>query len=195
MTSFCRTEKLDDKYSVISIEGIDVLYSHELNMIRLYDIMNKYEKRPIDWIRNASTQKIIQRYPELIRKLNGNVIQGYFIDISLLPMVLMWIDPVIGYNYMNGLNIHDKSTDGYIYIIQKPKHFNTNIYKIGRTYNIFRRYDKDVKIISLKYVKDMYTAEYKLIKAFNELYDSVKGKEYFEVNNYGDMINIFNSID
>ena len=70
--------------------------------------------------------------------------------------MLNWIDCSLSYEFQNDLDKIEKSTDGYIYIVQFNEDKEKNIMKIGRTYNIKERYKgKQYKIIKLKHVEDM----------------------------------------
>ncbi len=84
----------------------------------------------------------------------------------------------------------------YIYIIFELKTlcYGFNIFKLGRTWDVFNRfkqYSKNSVLLLLLRVKDGYHVEYDLLNAFNKYFINVKdcGNEYF-YGNVIDMINI-----
>ena len=79
-----------------------------------------------------------------------------YFDYKVIPNLLNWIDCSLSYEFQNDLDKIEKSTHGYIYIVQFNEDKEKNIMKIGRTYNIKERYKgKQYKIIKLKHVEDM----------------------------------------
>jgi hypothetical protein len=86
----------------------------------------------------------------------------------------------------------------YIYIIQVEEDFETDIYKIGRTYhNPFKRfqgYSGKIRIIQFNAVIDSKKTERTLIAEFKKKFGTpVRGREYFK-GNLNNMIEIFNKI-
>ncbi len=96
-------------------------------------------------------------------------------------------------NTTNNTTITDKTTTGWIYLLQIHP-YNENVYKIGKTHNITKRlpaYKKDLpKIMSINYCEDYEEHEKKLILLFNETYTKLtdRGSEYFGGNGL-EMIN------
>ncbi|EAX84404.1 hypothetical protein TVAG_001310, partial [Trichomonas vaginalis G3] len=134
--------KIDNDTKVVRIGDLNVRYSKKYNKYSLSDIISPSEKKTNHWVRNASTQKILTRNPELMISVRFYGKRAYLIDKSLIPIVLLWLDPVVGYNFITyGSFDTERCSEGLLYIVQKPKDFNTKRYKIGRTYNITQRYD------------------------------------------------------
>jgi hypothetical protein len=82
---------------------------------------------------------------------------------------------------------------GLLYILQKPKHINTNIYKIGRTVGADQRlsnYDKDCEVIFVSFCLDyirtrekfLHRYLHKLCSGSND-YKAVsdEGREYYDM--------------
>ena len=102
----------------------------------------------------------------------------------------------IGYQVKwNGAkNTHyvSKNVSGYLYIVQLQKHNNTQIYKIGRTFEMkqrlhtYKRQDGGATEIVCKSVSNQFNAEAKLLQLLNEAVDRNElrkestGAEYFE---------------
>ncbi|EAX81904.1 hypothetical protein TVAG_193840, partial [Trichomonas vaginalis G3] len=145
---------------------------------------------------NASSQKILTRNPELLISVRFYGTTAYLIDKSLIPIVLFWIDPVVGYNFITyGSFDTERCSEGLLYIVQKPKDFNTKRYKIGRTFNITKRYDSTVNRVKVVFVNDMRAAETELLEVFEKKYGApTKGKETFEVDEIDSAIKLFDEV-
>ena len=89
----------------------------------------------------------------------------------------------------------------YIYLLQRKVHFNTNIYKIGKTKDIKRRLNaadyRQCKIICIVLVSDCDEAEKELIKIFNKefkqcvsLDPSYQGNEDYIIDDINKAMNI-----
>ncbi|KAI5484218.1 organellar and viral DNA polymerase type B [Trichomonas vaginalis G3] len=122
--------------------------------------------------------------------------RAYLIDKSLIPIILLWIDPVVGYNFITYDSFDtERCSEGLLYIVQKPKDFNTKRYKIGRTYNITQRYDSTVNRVKVVFVNDMRAAETELLEVFEKMYGApMKGKETFEVDEIDKAIKLFDEV-
>ncbi|EAX79381.1 hypothetical protein TVAG_018690, partial [Trichomonas vaginalis G3] len=179
-TEFETVKKIDNNTKVVRIGDLNVRYSKKYNKYSLSDILTLSEKKTShDWVRNASTQKILTRNPELMISVRFYGTRTYLIDKSLIPVVLFWIDPVVGYNFITyGSFDTERCSEGLLYIVQKPKDFNTKRYKIGRTFNITQRYDSTVNRVKVAFVNDMRAAETELLEKFEKMYGApIKGKE------------------
>ncbi|KAI5550334.1 organellar and viral DNA polymerase type B, partial [Trichomonas vaginalis G3] len=180
---FETVKKIDNDTKVVRIGDLNVRYSKKYNKYSLSDIITPSGKKAKDWVRIASTQKILTRNPELMISVAFHGTRVYLIDKSLIPIILLWIDPVVGYNFITyGSFDTERCSEGLLYIVQKPKDFNTKRYKIGRTYNITQRYDSTVNRVKVVFVNDMRAAETELLEKFEKMYGApTKGKETFEV--------------
>ncbi|EAX76204.1 hypothetical protein TVAG_081460, partial [Trichomonas vaginalis G3] len=183
-TEFETVKKIDNETKVVRIGDLNVRYSKKYKKYSLSDILTPSGKRAKDWVRNASSQKILTRNPELLISVRFYGTTAYLIDKSLIPLVLFWIDPVVGYNFITyGSFDTERCSEGLLYIVQKPKDFNTKRYKIGRTFNITKRYDSTVNRVKVVFVNDMRAAETELLEVFEKRYGApTKGKETFEVD-------------
>ncbi|KAI5489086.1 organellar and viral DNA polymerase type B, partial [Trichomonas vaginalis G3] len=154
---FETVRKIDNDTKVVRICDLNVRYSKKYNKYSLSDILTLSGKKTShDWVRTASTQKILTRNPELMISVKFYGTAAYLIDKSLIPIVLLWLDPVVGYNFITyGSFDTERCSEGLLYIVQKPKDFNTKRYKIGRTYNITQRYDSTVNRVKVVFANDM----------------------------------------
>ncbi|KAI5523668.1 organellar and viral DNA polymerase type B, partial [Trichomonas vaginalis G3] len=142
--------KIDNETKVVRIGDLNVRYSKKYNKYSLSDILSPSGKKAKDWVRIASSQKILTRNPELMISVRFYGTTAYLIDKSLIPIVLLWLDPVVGYNFITyGSFDSERCSEGLLYIVQKPKDFNTKRYKIGRTFNITQRYDSTVNRVKV----------------------------------------------
>ncbi|KAI5532443.1 organellar and viral DNA polymerase type B [Trichomonas vaginalis G3] len=182
---FETVKKIDNETKIVRIGDLNVRYSKKYNKYSLSDILTLSEKKTShDWVRNASTQKILTKNPELMISVRFYGTRAYLIDKSLIPVVLFWLDPVVGYNFITyGSFDTERCSEGLLYIVQKPKDFNTKRYKIGRTFNITKRYDSIVNRVKVVFVNDMRAAETELLEKFEKMYGApTKGRETFEVD-------------
>ena len=193
---FETVRKIDNDTKVVRIGDLNVRYSKKYNKYSLSDIISPSGKKTNDWVRNASTQKILTRNPELMISVRFYGTRAYLIDKSLIPIVLLWLDPVVGYNFITyGSFDTERCSEGLLYIVQKPKDFNTKRYKIGRTYNITQRYDSTVNRVKVVFVNDMRAAETELLEVFEKMYGApTKGKETFEVDEIDKAIKLFDEV-
>ncbi|EAX94471.1 hypothetical protein TVAG_458020, partial [Trichomonas vaginalis G3] len=142
--------KIDNETKVVRIGDLNVRYSKKYNKYSLSDILSPSGKKAKDWVRIASSQKILTRNPELMISVRFYGTTAYLIDKSLIPIVLLWLDPVVGYNFITyGSFDSERCSEGLLYIVQKPKDFNTKRYKIGRAFNITQRYDSTVNRVKV----------------------------------------------
>ncbi|KAI5507011.1 organellar and viral DNA polymerase type B, partial [Trichomonas vaginalis G3] len=178
-TEFETVKKIDNDTKWLELGDLNVRYSKKYNKYSLSDIIFPSGKKTKDWVRIASSQKILTRNPELIISVRFYGTAAYLIDKSLIPIVLLWLDPVVGYNFIkHGSFDTERCSEGLLYIVQKPKDFNTKRYKIGRTYNITQRYDSTVNIVKVVFANDMRAAETELLEKFEKMYGApIKGKE------------------
>ncbi|EAX85179.1 hypothetical protein TVAG_349180 [Trichomonas vaginalis G3] len=166
---FETVRKIDNDTKVVRIGDLNVRYSKKYNKYSLSDIISPSEKKTNHWVRNASTQKILTRNPELMISVRFYGTTAYLIDKNLIPIVLLWLDPVVGYNFITyGSFDSERCSEGLLYIVQKPKDFNTKRYKIGRTYNITQRYDSTVNRVKVVFVNDMRAAETELLEVLRK---------------------------
>ncbi|EAX77673.1 hypothetical protein TVAG_385680 [Trichomonas vaginalis G3] len=181
---------------VVRIGDLNVRYCKKYNKYSLSDIITPSGKKTKDWVRIASTQKILTRNPELMISVRFYGTTAYLIDKSLIPIILLWIDPVVGYNFITyGSFDTERCSEGLLNIVQKPKDFNTKRYKIGRTYNITQRYDSTVNRVKVVFVNDMRAAETELLEKFEKMYGApMKGKETFEVDEIDKAIKLFDEV-
>ncbi|EAX83294.1 hypothetical protein TVAG_082960 [Trichomonas vaginalis G3] len=196
-TEFETVRKIDNDTKMVRIGDLNVRYSKKYNKYSLSDILTLSEgKKAHDWVRNASSQKILTRNPELMISVRFYGTRAYLIDKSLIPVVLFWLDPVVGYNFITyGSFDTERCSEGLLYIVQKPKDFNTKRYKIGRTYNITQRYDNTVNRVRVVFVNDMRAAETELLEKFEKMYGApTKGKETFEVDEIDSAIKLFDEV-
>ncbi|EAX78612.1 hypothetical protein TVAG_097230, partial [Trichomonas vaginalis G3] len=165
-TEFETVKKIDNNTKLVRIGDLNVRYSKKYNKYSLSDIISPFGKKTShDWVRTASSQKILTRNPELMISVRFYGTTAYLIDKSLIPIVLLWLDPVVGYNFITyGSFDTERCSEGLLYIVQKPKDFNTKRYKIGRTYNITQRYDSTVNRVKVVFVNDMRAAETELLE-------------------------------
>jgi hypothetical protein len=91
----------------------------------------------------------------------------------------------------------DFTTHNYIYLVQPEQFFNTSVYKFGRTINPQRRFLEygDCTVIRVFEVSDQYRAEHELMVLAKLLFGPpVQGREYFDVSELDDAIQIIKEI-
>lgn len=95
--------------------------------------------------------------------------------------------------------IMSNKTNGIIYLIQPTELVGTNRYKVGcsskKTLDRVKNgYKKGTRYLHISECKKPFEIESEIKKIFNEKYNLVAGKEYFEVDNESNMIEIFTNI-
>ncbi|KAI5505439.1 organellar and viral DNA polymerase type B, partial [Trichomonas vaginalis G3] len=117
-TEFETVKKIDNETKIVRIGDLNVRYSKKYNKYSLSDIISPSGKKTKDWVRIASTQKILTRNPELMISVRFYGTTAYLIDKSLIPVVLFWIDPVVGYNFITyGSFDTERCSEGLLYIV------------------------------------------------------------------------------
>ena len=92
-----------------------------------------------------------------------------------------------------------KEESGYLYLIFQEKYEDQELYKIGKTEDISRRFKEhqknypNSKLISSAICSNYHYTENILIKAFKENFELVKGREYFK-GKHKDVRKIFDNI-
>jgi hypothetical protein len=91
----------------------------------------------------------------------------------------------------------DSGTHDFIYLVQPEQFFGTDIYKFSRTINPQRRFIEygDCTIVRIFEVSDQYRAEHELMVLAKLLFGHpVQGREYFEVPELDDAIQIIKEV-
>jgi hypothetical protein len=118
-----------------------------------------------------------------LKGTNADRFSGTYMDMSLIPVIVAWCNPMLGYFMVNQLNSDAKNDpSGYVYIVQPEVHLDTNVYKIGRTWNPkvrFQSYGAKTKVIKCERVNNMYSVETAIISNLSEYsFEPFQGKEW-----------------
>ena len=192
----------NDNYILVKYLGIEMIYSVKDDKVNATKICEQFGSCFRKWFETKGGKKLREMFPEKF-KLHNNVkneLKGTYITTDLINVILCWADPLIGYYISNCYSIPDnvktlstyKKTKGFIYFIQPEKYLGTNIYKIGRTWNLkmrFRKYGINSKTLFTIEVNNMFEIERKLIWRIEDLeYEFVENtKEYFKLNENEDV--------
>jgi hypothetical protein len=179
-------EVLDENFIVIDFYKLQFIYStadQKFNATKLVPSISgsKYPK----WQGGQVAQTFIKRFPQFFTeyKNKSNYIRGTYLDMTLLPIIVSWCNPVRGYYLINGLaeDINNE-VSGYVYIVQPPEFLGTDVKKIGRTWKPqqrFRQYGNGTKFIRCERISNMTGCEdmimsilsdYKIKKAWKAEY-------------------------
>ena len=203
-------DKIDDNFVIVDYLGINLIYSikdDKINATKMCNIFGKKLKRLFE----NNYGKLLKRcFPDKFKSINNVKLElrGTYIDIDLITTIISWENPLIGYYIANQYYIPTKILNsinniklkGYIYIVQPERYINTNIIKIGRTYNTklrFQNYGKNIKIFLIKEVDNMYDSEIKIINNILINYKiSKNSREYIDLGNKNieEFINEINNI-
>ena len=186
--------KINNDLQKVKLQFLDnIKYKQSINKFCLEDILRPYNKKKTDWLRLPSVQSFMNKYPELFQSVKkGSLYENLYIDYSVIPFLLSWIDVSLGYEFQNNLDYTEPDRSGYIYLIQYPSDIKEHIVKVGRTYNIKERYQSKVDVIAINSVDDMYYAEGILIVAFKKKFGSaVRGNEFFKCDKIEDAIKLY----
>ena len=141
-------------------------------------------KTPSDWLKHEKATKIKLKHPEWFNCIKNS----WFFSLNLLHEYALSCNPFASLWLAGDKDWNENNDSGYIYLIQRGKHLNTNIYKVGKTWNLKQRfvaYGKDVKILRTYFVTDQTESEKLLINNFNNKFEHAicdeekNGKEYF----------------
>lgn len=192
-------ETLNEDFVILRYYCVNLLYSMELQMVNVTNLCRQFDVSYRHWKKGKFIQRLMERFPEKFvddfdNKYNKG--RGSYIDGDLVNLILCLLDPIVGFTITNGYheNVEIVHKSGYVYIVQPEEYKNTNIYKIGRTWDTkqrFQAYGKDAKIISVKKVEDMYKTETSIICDLTDISKPIKGKEYFSMD-LDDIISVFN---
>lgn len=189
-------EIIDEDFVVIQFSGVEVIYSTKLEKFNATKYVSAIsESKYNNWHRSKSAACFRHKFPKFFKEIltnqdaickDFNRIKGTYLDLSLLPIITAWCNPMRAYCLVNDIReefVND--TQGYIYIVQPEEYLGTDIYKIGRTWSPkqrFREYGEKHKVIECKRVTNMYKCEQMILSNLNESddYKLVRGKEYFE---------------
>jgi hypothetical protein len=142
----------------------------------------------------------MQRFPQYFKVItnrdlkgtNANRLAGTYMDMRLIPVIVAWYNPMLGYFLVNQLNSNAKNDpSGFVYIVQPEEHSDTNVYKIGRTWNPkvrFQSYGAKTKIIKCERVNNMYSVETNIITSCKEFFfEPFQGKEWYKTDEDNDL--------
>jgi len=95
--------------------------------------------------------------------------------------------------------IMSNKSNGIIYLVQPAELVGTNRYKVGCSSNktldrVKKGYKKGTRYLHISECENPFEIESEIKKIFNEKYNLIAGKEYFEVDNESNMIEVFTDI-
>ena len=189
----------DSKHIVIrtltnDLQVVNIKFLHQVKYIPsidkycVEDIIKPYNKQRTAWSRKYSVMSFMKKYPSLFDIKHSNL----YIDYSVIPLLLNWIDDSLSYEFQNDLDKTKKDNDGYIYLVQYPSDIKEHVVKVGRTLSIKQRYGNKVDVIGLEYVDDMFRSEDRLIETFEKKFGSpVRGREFFRCDKIEEAIELY----
>ena len=188
-------EIIDENFTVIEWNGLQMIYSANDNMINATKLVSSISSKHFNnWTSSADGKLFQERFPEKFVSRNPgdvfgckdmNRVSGTYVSWSLIPVIVSWANVMRGYFLVNNFRKdYERDTTGYIYIVQTEEFKGTNKYKIGRTWNPkqrFHQYGKNLNVIRCEKVGNMYRAEESLIYDLGEFVTKpFKGKEWFD---------------
>ena len=150
-------------------------------------------KKISDWIRNSNTENVRKNHHYMFSFVNlGRGKKAMFVKYEMIPFLLYWIDVSLGIDFMYYNQKSKLRQYGYIYLVQYPEDIKKHIIKVGRTFDIRKRYQGKVDVIAIEYVDDMFNEEKKLIETFENKYGKpVRGNGFFRCSRIEDAIKTF----
>ena len=186
----------DENYILINYLGIDMIYSVKDDKVNATKLCKQFNRDFYKLFETKGGKLLRNKFPDKFKVVNKikNELSGTYIDTDLINVVVCWANPLIGYYVSNAYAIPDDVIEtsnnarlnGYVYIVQPEKYLNTNIVKIGRTWNPnirFQKYGKNTKVLLVKEVNNMYETERNMLFHIDTYeYKFVKDtKEYIEL--------------
>jgi hypothetical protein len=145
-------EIIDDNFVMIHHHQLNIIFSTKDQMFNAAHLVKCISSSDIfTWKRSKTGKQFMDRFPQYFKVIsqseltgtNCQRLQGTYMDMTMLPIIVTWCNPMLGYFLMNELNSEVKNDrSGYFYIVQPEEHLDTNIYKIGRTWNLNIRFQK-----------------------------------------------------
>ena len=186
--------ELREDLQEVNIKFIEcVRYKPSIDMYCAADIMESEGKSISEWLGNSRSQNIRHNYPEWFSFINlGRGKKALFVKYEMIQFLLSWIDDSLGADFVYGTQRSKLRRYGYIYLVQYPEDIKQHVIKVGRTFNIRKRYQNKVDVIAIEYVNDMFNEEKKLIETFTKKYgEPVRGNEYFRCFRIEDAVKTF----
>ena len=125
-------------------------------------------KTPSDWLKHEKATKIKIKHPEWFNCIKNS----WFFSLNLLHEYALSCNPFASLWLAGDKDWNENNDTGFIYLVQREKHLNTNIYKVGKTWNLKQRfvaYGKNVKILRTYSVMNQTEAEKLLINNWRNL--------------------------
>ena len=191
----CEFEEFKNGFYLISFNSVDVMVNPEktkFNATRLMKSINSNPNLRYSQWRKGKTAMILIDSKEMEQEVTGcRATNGKYLDWSIFYKFVYDVSPVQGTRWLNGDEHWDRpETEGYLYLVQPQDKLDTDVYKIGRTWNPkqrFKGYGADVNVIRIKKVDDMFAAEKVMIAYFNRKFKKAirdglgNGDEYFHI--------------
>ena len=188
-------EESENNFYLVLFNGVDVIVNPEqdkFNATRLLrDIILNKNIRYSQWREGKPAKILIESRDMEIQVCGCRAVNGRYLDWSLFYSFVYGISPVYGARWLNGVEDWNRpEKEGYLYLVQPQDKIETDIYKIGRTYDYkkrFKSYGKNAVILRVVRVDDMTEAENILLKIFEEKFERAVrdgngvGEEYFHV--------------
>ena len=148
-----------------------------IDMYCAADIMESEGKSISDWLNNNGSQNFRRNYPDWFSFVNlGRGKKALFVKYEMIQFLLSSIDISLSVDFAYGTQKSKLRRYGYIYLVQYPEDIKEHVIKVGRTFNIKKRYQGKVNVIAIEYVNDMFDEEKILIETFAKKYsEPVRG--------------------
>lgn len=211
----CQANKIDNNFYKANYNGIDLILSHDRTKFHANKLLEQLcsrkksngqpSKSVNDWLKHKTAETLKRIHPGWFVQLKfGKTKPSWFFDLHCLHSFATSCDSIKGELWLMNENWQDEIIDnGFIYLVKSSIHKDTNIYKIGRTWNLaqrFKQYGKDIVIYKTQAVSNQYQAEEILIKKFESKYEhatkeqGTEGEEYFYCENVDEAINTFKEV-
>jgi hypothetical protein len=175
-------EIIDENFIVVEYYQLNLIFSVKDQMFNATKLVRSISSSEIKtWNETKAAKLFKQRFPKFFKVIGNKDVKGTdihrvsgtYMDMTMIPVITAWCNPMIGYFIANNLSIDEKNDlSGFVYLIQPEEHLGTNIYKIGRTWNPdqrIRQYGSKTNIIKCVKVDNMFLAETMIIQSFKSL--------------------------
>jgi hypothetical protein len=194
-------EIIDDNFVMIHHHQLNLIFSTKDQMFNATKLVRSISDSEIKkWNETKSAKLFKQRFPQYFKVIttrdfkgtDGNRLSGTYMDMTMIPVIVAWCNPMLGYFLVNQLNSDAKiDQSGYVYLVQPEEHLDTNVYKIGRTWNPkvrFPNYVDKTKLIKCERVNNMYSVETSIISNLSEyFFEPFQGKEWYKTDEDNDL--------
>lgn len=186
----CLAVQNDKEFYNVVFNGINLTLSLDLTKFAAQELMNQLcnrrkkdndkacTKTTSDWLKQRQAQLLQKLHPEWFVKIK----KKWFLSLNLLHTFSYSCDSIKGILWLtNDKSWKDIDDIGFVYLVQPEEYLNSNIYKVGRAFNLKSRFVEygNLRVLKTQRVMNQFKSESILLEVFSNKFEVKKGNEYF----------------